>query len=79
MVAKKKKKKKDFLFGANISALFMAGATRMFIVMFISMITMWLVAIFTKLIDINIIVAVSAGIGVSFGAMHIYNITLENL
>ena len=72
-------KKKSVLFSENIGLFFLVGATRAFIVMFTCLVTMWLVSIFTTLIDMSIMVIVSAGVGVSFGTIRIYDMVIYEM
>lgn len=78
----KKDKVNKVLFSDNISELFMEGAKVTLMVMLLSIITMWLVSIFTKQIasiDMGTIVIVSTGIAISFGAYKIYEMTMKQL
>lgn len=74
-----KKKKNNVLFGDNIGLFFLVGATRALMVMFTCLVTMWLVSIFTTIVDMSVLIIVSAGVGVAFGAMRIYDMTLGEL
>ena len=71
------KSKKNVLFSDNIGMFFLVGATRSLLVMLTCLLTMWLVSIFTTVIDMGTMIIVSAGVGVSFGAMRIYDMTME--
>jgi hypothetical protein len=70
-----KPKKGDALSSNEFWRVFQEGSTRTLVAMLVSLITMWLVSIFTILIDIQVIIIVSTGIGISFGTMHILNLT----
>jgi hypothetical protein len=70
-----KEKKSEVLFSNEFWNLFQDGAIKTLVAMLVSLVTMWLVSIFTILIDIQVIIIVSTGIGISFGAMHILNLT----
>ncbi len=74
-----KKSKNDILYSDNIGMFFLVGATRALVVMFTCLVTMWLVSIFTTLIDMGIMIIVSAGVGVSFGTMRIFDLTIEGV
>ena len=74
-----RRKSKGVLFSDKIGMFFLVGATRALIVMLVCLITMWLVSIFSKTIDMGIIIITSAGVGVSFGAMRIFDMTMEEL
>jgi len=80
-VAKKDKLSKA-LFSDNLSDLFMEGAKITLITMIISILTMWLVSIFTNqiaTISMGTIIVVSTGIAISFGTLKIYEITMKKL
>ncbi|PIU62004.1 hypothetical protein COX58_02180 [archaeon CG_4_10_14_0_2_um_filter_Archaea_38_6] len=77
MVSKKQLKK--VLFSNDIGFFFVKGAIPTLLAMFLSIITMWLVSIFTVLVDISFIVIAGAGIGISWGVMSIYNETIKEL
>jgi phage-related minor tail protein len=77
-----KDKWKKTLFSDNISELFVEGTKVTLMIMIISIITMWLVSIFTNYIakiDMGIMVVMSTGIAISFGTYRIYEITIKNL
>ncbi|MBN1923876.1 MAG: hypothetical protein JW791_03905 [Nanoarchaeota archaeon] len=75
----KAKKSDKVLFSDNIGMFFLVGATRALVVMFTCLVSMWLVSIFTTLIDMSIMVIVSAGVGIAFGTMRIFDLTLEEM
>ncbi len=75
----RRKKSESVLFSDKIGLFFLVGATRALIIMLVSLITMWLVSIFTVPINMSIMIIVSSGIGVSFGAIRIFDMTLEEL
>ncbi|MDD2678695.1 MAG: hypothetical protein PHS81_02350 [Candidatus Nanoarchaeia archaeon] len=73
---------KKALFSDNVSDLFMDGAKITLLVMIVSIITMWLVAIFTlqiATINMGLIIIVSTGIAISFGTLKVYDATMMKL
>ncbi|VVB74472.1 Uncharacterised protein [Candidatus Tiddalikarchaeum anstoanum] len=72
-------KVESVLYSDKIGYFFFEGAIRALIAMFVCIATMWLVSIFTILISMNVIIVVSAGVGVAFGAMRIFDLTMEKM
>jgi spore maturation protein SpmB len=78
----KKDKLNKVLFSDNITELFIEGAKITLLTMIVSVITMWLVSIFTNQIlniSMGTMIVLSTGIAVSFGAVKIYEMTLKQL
>jgi hypothetical protein len=78
----KKNKTRDVLFSDNLGELFFTGAKITLITMIISIITMWLTAIFTDQIadsNMGLIIIVSTGIAISIGTFKIYEITSKKM
>jgi len=78
----KKDKLTKVLFSDNIMELFTEGAKITLLTMIVSIITMWLVAIFTNQIasiSMGIMIVVSTGVAISFGAYTIYEMTAKEL
>ncbi|MDD3888268.1 MAG: hypothetical protein PHN19_05945 [Patescibacteria group bacterium] len=78
----KKDKLTKVLFSDNILDLFMEGAKITLLTMIVSILTMWLVSIFTNQIasiNMGLMIVVSTGIAISFGAYTIYEMTIKQL
>jgi cell division protein FtsL len=78
----KKDKLNKVLFSDNITELFTEGAKIMLLTMIVSILTMWLVSIFTNqiaTINMGTVIVVSTGIAISFGSHKIYEMTMIEL
>jgi hypothetical protein len=70
------------LFSDNITDLFVEGAKITLLTMVVSILTMWLVSIFTNqiaTINMGTMIVVSTGVAISFGANKIYEMTMSQL
>ncbi|MFA5332910.1 MAG: hypothetical protein WC376_00245 [Candidatus Nanoarchaeia archaeon] len=78
----RKDKLTKVLFSDNISELFMEGAKITLLTMIVSILTMWLVSIFTNQIatlNMGTMIVVSTGIAISFGSYKIYELTMNQI
>lgn len=78
----RKDKLTKVLFSDNITELFVEGAKITLLTMIVSILTMWLVSIFTNqiaTISMGTMIIVSTGIAISFGAYKVYEMTMTQI
>ncbi|MFA5303120.1 MAG: hypothetical protein WC393_01120 [Candidatus Nanoarchaeia archaeon] len=78
----RKDKLTKVLFSDNVSELFMEGAKITLLTMVVSILTMWLVSIFTNqiaTINMGTMIVVSTGIAISCGSYKIYEMTISQI